>query len=553
MTKAAFLYFYALAALVVPNVVMCFTERMTWLQNLSSCLAAISVYGLCLALPKRLGKAVWWMFPFIFFGAFNIVLLYLFGRGVIAVDMFLNLVTTNAGEAGELLGNIAPSLLYVIVLYIPLLVFASIAMKKGYALSQVSRKTLRKRALGGVCVSALLLGLCHISYPHYRESEKVFPVNAMHNLCMAFQRTYQSKHYHQTSKDFSFQAISLRPETEREIYVVIIGETARAMNFGINGYGRNTTPDLAKADGLVSFTKAYTQSNTTHKSVPMLLSAVSAKDFNEIVRQKGINEAFREAGYKTFFISAQKPNHSYIDFFAQEADETEYFDQLQSSGERQAVDFECLPALDRAIADSSKKKSFVVIHTYGSHFNYRDRYTESQARFLPDQPSDAKVENAEFLRNAYDNSIAMTDSLLYSVISRLQIAGTVSAMFYVSDHGENIYDDYRHKFLHASPIPSWYELRVPMIVWMSEKYREKYSGIWETVNSHRDSVVQTSESLFHTVMEIAGLDSPVCDKSLSVADSSYKAGERLYLTDRNSAQTYEALSLDAVDLENLDL
>ena len=77
----------------------------------------------------------------------------------------------------------------------------------------------------------------------------------------------------------------------------MIGETARACNFGLYGYERNTTPLLDKMEGVVTFTDVLTQSNTTHKSVPMLLSAASAEDYDCLYRQKGIITAFKEAGF----------------------------------------------------------------------------------------------------------------------------------------------------------------------------------------------------------------------------------------------------------------
>lgn len=75
----------------------------------------------------------------------------------------------------------------------------------------------------------------------------------------------------------------------------------RAANWSIYGYNRNTNPELTKIKGLTAFSHVLTESNTTHKSVPMLMSSVTAHDFNSIYRQKGIITAFKEAGYRTAF------------------------------------------------------------------------------------------------------------------------------------------------------------------------------------------------------------------------------------------------------------
>ena len=96
---------------------------------------------------------------------------------------------------------------------------------------------------------------------------------------------------------------TIRPEKNREVYVMVIGETSRAANWSIYGYNRNTNPELTKIKGLTAFSHVLTESNTTHKSVPMLMSSVTAHDFNSIYRQKGIITAFKEAGYRTAFFS----------------------------------------------------------------------------------------------------------------------------------------------------------------------------------------------------------------------------------------------------------
>lgn len=97
-----FIFWYAVLALAVPNVALCFTESLPLNASLANILLPVSVYTALMCISRKPGKMVWWLFPLVFFGAFQIVLLYLFGKGVIAVDMFLNLVTTNPGEAMEL-------------------------------------------------------------------------------------------------------------------------------------------------------------------------------------------------------------------------------------------------------------------------------------------------------------------------------------------------------------------------------------------------------------------------------------------------------------------
>ena len=134
VSSGAFLYGYAVVALLLPNIALCFTERLSFWACGVNVLLPLALYMWFFSVAKCPGKMVWWAFIFIFFAAFQLVLLYLFGTGVIAVDMFLNLVTTNAGEAMELLDNLAPAVVGVFVIYLPLLALGIIHIRKNHTL-----------------------------------------------------------------------------------------------------------------------------------------------------------------------------------------------------------------------------------------------------------------------------------------------------------------------------------------------------------------------------------------------------------------------------------
>ena len=98
------LFVLFIVVLAIPNVALFFTEQqMTLWARICNVILPVSVYWLIMTLGRKPGKTIWILFPFVFFAAFQLVLLYLFGRSIIAVDMFLNLTTTNSGEALELL------------------------------------------------------------------------------------------------------------------------------------------------------------------------------------------------------------------------------------------------------------------------------------------------------------------------------------------------------------------------------------------------------------------------------------------------------------------
>ena len=99
--SARSLFFITIAVLALPNVALCITERMGVMGNVANLLLPVAAVWLLMTLGRCPGKMVWALFLLVFFAAFQLVLLYLFGHSIIAVDMFLNLVTTNPGEAFE--------------------------------------------------------------------------------------------------------------------------------------------------------------------------------------------------------------------------------------------------------------------------------------------------------------------------------------------------------------------------------------------------------------------------------------------------------------------
>ena len=554
VSSGQFLYAYAVVALLLPNIALCYTECLTpWACGVNV-LLPLSLYMLFFSAAKRPGKMIWWAFIFVFFAAFQLVLLYLFGTGVIAVDMFLNLVTTNPGEAMELLDNLAPAVVGVFVVYLPLLILGGVIIRRDSRLSVSFQQRVRHWAMQIGAIGLFCLLASYLMVDDYRMRNQLYPVNICYNLYLAFERNAASENYKEASRNFKFEAKSERLLYAPEVYVMVVGETARAHNFSLYGYPRDTNPLLSKTQGIKAFPNVTTQSNTTHKSVPMLLSAASAEDFERLFHEKGILAAFKEAGFYTVFISNQLPNHSFIDFLGEQADE-HYFLKKEDALQGNHYDEDLLQKLDEILpkADASSsahyryRKLFVVLHTYGSHFNYQERYPRSFAYFKPDSRSEAKSENRRDLLNAYDNTIRYTDYILHGIIERLQkwegiqtktdgvYGQPISAILYTSDHGENIFDDDRHLFLHAAPKASDYELHVPFIIWTSEGFSKQYPDILKALGENRSKQVQSSLSAFHTMLGIGGIQTHYRQDEYSVASDKYHPVKLLYLDDHDEA------------------
>lgn len=548
---ALILAVWTLLVLIVPNVGLSITESMGIWGRLANVVLPAGLFALLLSLTRKVGKAVVLMIPLMVIAAFQLVLLYLYGRSVIAVDMFLNVVTTNPGEVGELLGNLTPIMIVVFVLYLPCIVAGIIGWCKGWLLHPRLMKEARVWSLVAFGAGVLLVGVAKVADHDYEVHKHLFPVNAFYNMGTAVNRTILTSGYHGTSAGFRFNAVSERPDSVAQTIVLVVGETSRAINWQLTGAPYDTNPSLMGRQGLVAFDRVLSQSNTTHKSVPMLLSCLDASTFGDsIYSSKSIITAFKEAGFATWFLSNQLRNRSFIDFFGQEADTCLFIRDFEQSSSLHS-DFALLGYMQKALSAPQQRK-LIVLHTYGSHFNYADRYPGSVRKFLPDSPTEAKPEYRQSLINAYNNSVLATSALLDSVITALSATPAMTAMLYTSDHGEDIFDDERNLFLHASPCPSYYQIHVPMVLWVSPAMDEAYPALLAGAGANAHRYVASSQAFFHTAMQLGGLTSPCFDASKSVAADSYTEPQRLYLTDHNEAVPLERSGLTRHDLLKLD-
>ena len=534
--------------LIIPNIALNFTEHLSVLSAITNIILPLGVYLFLTTYFRKIGITVWCLLPIMIYCGFQIVLLYLYGCSIIGVDMFLNVVTSNATEIAELLGNLIIAIGSLIIFYIPALVYASICISKKRILSNTFMSKWNKVGIVTTITGAILLSASYALTPDFSITNDIFPVNVSKNLVLAFKRHSQSDNYPKTSKNFTYNAKSTHNDSIPEIYVVVIGETSRAEDWQLLGYNRETNPELSKANNLTAMPKAFTQSATTHKSVPMLLSPLTANDFDSIANRKSVITAFKEAGFYTSFFSNQKRNHSYTEFFSEEADTTIYLPDFSA---KQPYDEELIALLEKQIGNKSHNKQLIVLHTYGSHFNYAERYPASHSFFKPDSKTDANKKDRQQLVNAYDNTIRYIDYYLKQAIDTLNNTGVSAALLYSSDHGEDIYDDERGRFLHASPVPTYLQLHVPMIVWISDKFTELFPTKVSTLAANKNKVVSSTVSIYNTLIDLAGINTYYYDEEGSLASNKFTSPKLLFLSDRNEPVTIDSTTINIIDYNNL--
>ncbi len=532
-------------AMIIPNVLLNITEQMNIWGKIANIIVPASIYLLLVSKVKRTGAIILWLSIMMVMNAFQIVLYYLYGESIIAIDMLINCVTTNTDEAGELLSNLLFPIIINIVIYVPILAWAIYASlnKPSLRSSENFRSRGFRIGLSGLATGIVFAIIATIVGGGYSVGRSLYPFNVISNIGSALNRIYTSTQYDNTSSSFTYNATVNDSIQQPEILVLVLGETSRVGNWEIFGYDRQTNPKLSQRNDLIKFSRAVSQSNTTHKCVPLMLTPIEPHQFDSINYYKCIVSAFDEVGFKTSFFSNQAKNHSYTQFFSESAHNCRYLE-----GDSR-LDHYLVEYMKKEISDTTSSNQFIILHTYGSHFNYKDRYTEDFSYFKPDGSTNANPTHRDELINAYDNSIRYIDNYLNDAIQQLQATGKSAVLIYCADHGEDIFDDERERFLHASPVSTYWQLHVPMFVWMSDAYKESNPDILNTLEKNKASYFAPSQSIFHTLLDIAGISTKYYNPKNSIASPQFESPSPVYLNDYNEAVPLEKSGLKQRDIE----
>jgi glucan phosphoethanolaminetransferase (alkaline phosphatase superfamily) len=308
---------------------------------------------------------------------------------------------------------------------------------------------------------------------------------------------------------FKFGAHQLGDSKQPQVVVMVIGESGRYDRWSLNGYERDTNPLLKKEPNVVMLPDVITAVSATRLSVPVIISRKPAmQSLKAGFSEKSFLTAFKEAGFKTYWLSNQISFGQFdtpVSVFAKEADVIQFMN-LGGFTNNSNLDQILLDPLKNAINDPTPKK-LIVLHTLGSHWNYSHRYPQEFDKW---QPSLFGVSNPVYtdlkikpqLNNSYDNSILYTDWFLSQVIGSLKASNQLTSLLYVADHGQTLYDGTCNLAFHGHN--TQYEFHVPALMWYSDQYKEAYPAKLAQLQKHRKARLST-ENMFHSLLDMVDL------------------------------------------------
>lgn len=312
-----------------------------------------------------------------------------------------------------------------------------------------------------------------------------------------------------TRLDVNARQLPPAPGAKRRVAVIIVGETARAQNWGLNGYARQTTPRLAARSDIINFTQVSSCGTDTATSVPCMFSVMDRAHYDEAhaEMQDNLMDIFQRAGVYVYWVDNNTGCKGVCNRIPNELITHRNLPEYCQGGE--CMDDILLTDFDKLIDSAQEKDAVLVLHTIGSHGPaYYARYTPEYRQFTPtcDTNEIHRCTNEELV-NTYDNTLLYTDKFIADVIGRLEKRTDMASMvFYASDHGESLGEN--GIYLHGTPrsIAPKEQTRIPMIFWFSPAWLEEGDFDIQCLRQRAQSGSYSQDNFYSTLYALMRLD-----------------------------------------------
>ncbi|MFV8819536.1 phosphoethanolamine transferase [Haliea sp. E17] len=391
---------------------------------------------------------------------------------IISSEMLQNALQTDAAEVRDLVT--LPFILRMVFLGI---LPAALVWKLALLQSTWQQRLVRSGGLGlaSLCLSAIVIFGFSESYAGFFRQHKALrtytnPLTPLYSAIRYAVERAEDTSPQQLAKTAADAHVAEEATEDRELVILVVGETARRDRFALNGYARDTNPELSRETRLVSYDNIVSCGTSTAISVPCIFSEAGHDDFTvEGARQQeNILDILQRAGVSILWRDNNSSSKGV-------ADRVNYQD-FRHPDNNPVCDSECrdvgmLSGLQEYI-DSQPGDILIVLHQMGNHGPaYFRRYPPEFEYFTPAcQAKDLSECSREEIDNAYDNAIRYTDYFLSRVIQLLKhnTPAYETAMLYVSDHGESLGE--HGLYLHGAPwfIAPQEQVAVPVILWLGE-------------------------------------------------------------------------------------
>jgi len=388
-------------------------------------------------------------------------------------DMLRNVLATDIREASELLTF---SLLIPLLLYaaLPIALLWRVRWQQQSYTRALLRRLLFLLMTGVITVTGAMLCFQEISALLRNHREVRHLATPMNYLVALHKNFVATRPLHKQAKlpiGLDARVLPRGADSRPRLLVLVIGETARAQNWGLNGYARQTTPQLAQA-GVINFSEVHACGSSTEVSLPCMFSALGRRNYNQrqIREQQSLLHVLEHAGISTLWRDNQSGCKGVCEGLPVERLHAATVADF-CTGDR-CFDEILLHDLPSKIRQQPGDR-VIVLHQLGNHGPaYFLRHPAEFRQFTPtcDSADLGRCERQSII-NSYDNALLYTDHFLAQTIATLRAMDEYdTAMMYLSDHGESLGE--KGLYLHGMPyaIAPREQLQVPMVMWFSETF-----------------------------------------------------------------------------------
>ena len=323
--------------------------------------------------------------------------------------------------------------------------------------------------------------------------------------------------------------------SDSTLVVVIIGESCNRNHLSLYGYHRQTSPRLAKRNDILVFDNVISANSNTLRSVMNFLTENNTDNARPLDSCIHIFDILHSSPYKSFWLSNQSPIGLWdngVTNLAQNADALTFVNITANSSKEStmtvSLDQRLFDPLHSALDDDAKNK-VVFLHLMGCHTQYNKRYPTPFAQY--EDRGDKRTRTI----NTYDNAVLYNDFIVDSILTMLDAYATTHnavriTAIYLSDHGENVYDegDYSgHDY--SDHIPNA-NVEIPFIMWFSHSQKE-YLQSRNPLLAQQTHTPYMIDDLFHTIIDVADIATEVLDERRSFVNASYDSTRVRHLED----------------------
>ncbi len=444
---------------------------------------------------------------------------------IISPDQIQNIAQTDVAEATDLL-SLRFGLWTIFFVVLPIFLITQVKLKSEKILPLLLKKVLSIAlvfAVVGGLLFAYYVDFAAIFREHRDLKGMISPQNTISLVMSYYRKKAPKKNLPLVKYGEDAHQVQQTQKDLPKLMVLVVGETARAESFSLNGYAKNTNPELSKQN-ILNFSQVSSCGTATAVSVPCMFSGMPRADYDEQLasHREGLLDIAKRAGYQVTWIDNNSGCKG-------ACDRVEQYQIPEDLKQKWCKDGECL---DDILIDSlkqylasipkdDKRPRLVVLHQMGSHGPaYYKRAPEGYQPFKPTCDTNAiqGCSPAELI-NSYDNTIVYTDHVLSQMINTLkEVSNYQTGFWYLSDHGESTGE--HGMYLHGSPysIAPSQQTHIPMIMWFSDGWKQNNLAQVNCLNQQTKQKL-SQDNLFPSLLSMLDVKTQVINPQLDMLHS----------------------------------